>query len=112
MATTLATTMAHPIGSYYAAEEANDFEALARCFAGAGTVRDEGETRQGRAAIAAWMAEAKRKYRHRTEVMSADERDGVHIVSVRVSGQFPNSPVTLENRFRLADGAIQSLEIA
>ncbi len=100
------------IASYYAAEQTNDFETLARCFAPDGSVRDEGATRQGRDAIAAWISDAKRKYRHRTEVLGVNERDGAYNVSVRVSGTFPNSPVTLEQRFRLKDGAIVSLEIA
>ena len=104
------TTLPDAIASYYAAERAGDFEALARCFAPDATVRDEGQARIGRAAIAAWMAEAKDKYRHQTEVLGAGERDGAYVVSVRVSGR-PNSPVTLEQSFRLADGEIQSLEI-
>jgi uncharacterized protein (TIGR02246 family) len=107
----MATTLPDAIASYYAAQAADDFEALARCFAPDGTVGDEGHSRQGRAAIAAWMAEAKGKYHHRTEILGASERDGAHVVTVRVSGQFPNSPVTLEQRFRLAGGAIRSLEI-
>jgi ketosteroid isomerase-like protein len=104
-------TLPEPIAAYYAAEQANDFEALARCFAADASVRDEGATRAGRAAIAAWMAEAKAKYRHRTEVLGVSGSDGAYTVSVRVSGQFPNSPVNLEQVFRLADGEIQTLEI-
>ena len=107
----MATTLPQAITSYYAAEQAADFETLACCFAPDGTVRDEAHTHQGRAAIAAWMTEAQAKYRHRTEILGVRELDDVHVVSVRVSGQFPNSPVTLENSFRVADGAIQSLEI-
>ncbi len=104
-------TCPEPIAAYYAAEQANDFEALARCFAADARVLDEGRTIAGRAEIAAWMADAKRRYQHRTEVLNVREHDGAHVVSVRVSGQFPNSPVTLEQSFRLADGAIQALEI-
>lgn len=107
----MTATLPDAIASYYAAERAGDFEALARCFAPEATVRDEGQARTGRVAIAAWMAEAKQKYRHQTEVLGAAERDGAHVVSVRVSGRFPNSPVTLEQSFRLAGGEIQSLEI-
>lgn len=100
-----------PISSYYAAEQAGDFGALAGCFAPDGTLRDEGQLQTGRAAIAAWMADAKRRYNHRTEVLGIDERDGSFVVSVRVAGNFPNSPVTLEQRFRLEDDRIRRLEI-
>lgn len=107
----MATTLPQAIASYYAAERAGDMERLADCFTADGTVHDEARTHRGREAIASWMADAKRKYRHDTEVLDVREGDGVHVVSVRVSGQFPNSPVTLENRFRLDGGAIRSLEI-
>lgn len=107
----MTTTLPDVIASYYAAERAGDPESLARCFAPDATVRDEGQARTGRAAIAAWMAEGKEKYGHQTEVLGASERDGAHVISVRVSGRFPNSPVTLAQSFRLADGAIQSLDI-
>jgi hypothetical protein len=57
------------------------------------------------------MAEAKAKYGHRTEVLSAREADDGWVVRVRVSGSFPNSPVTLEQSFRVDDGLIAALEI-
>ncbi|BCP51432.1 hypothetical protein K32_00490 [Kaistia sp. 32K] len=101
-----------PIAAYYAAEKADDFEALALCFAVDATVRDEGAVRTGRAAIAAWKAENKARYRYETEVIDIREQDGAYLVSTRVSGSFPNSPVLLTQRFELADGEIRSLEIA
>jgi hypothetical protein len=42
------------------------------------------------------MAEAKAKYHHQTPVLSACEAYGACLVSVRVSGDFPTSPVSLE----------------
>ena len=104
-------TLPPPISAYYTAEQGSDFKALARCFTPEGVVRDEGREIKGHEAIAAWMAEAKAKYDHRTEVLSAREADGGWMVRVRVSGSFPNSPVTLEQSFRLADGLIAVLEI-
>ena len=74
-------------------------------------MHDEGRTIEGRAAIAVWMAGAKARYHHRTEVVSAREADGVWLVRVRVSGSFPNSPAALEQSFRLANGLIAALEI-
>lgn len=104
-------TLPEAIESYYAAEERTDADALARCFAPDGEVRDEGQARIGRAAIAAWMNDAKRRYRHRTEVVGVTGGGDAYDVTVRVSGAFPNSPVILTQRFRLAGGAIRSLEI-
>jgi hypothetical protein len=100
-----------PLAAYYAAEEAGDFEALAAAFAQDGEVRDEGRTHSGRPAIARWMKEAKAKYRHRNEVQTVEEADGGERVTVRVSGDFPGSPVTLTQVFRVKDGQIVMLEI-
>jgi hypothetical protein len=107
----MATKLPEPIRAYFDAENRNDFGALARLFAVDGLVRDEGETMRGRPAIAAWMAGAKAKYRHRSEVLETAEEGGVWIVSVRLSGDFPNAPITLTQRFRLAENTIAALEI-
>jgi hypothetical protein len=101
-----------PIAAYYAAERAHDFTALALSFAADGTVRDEKAVHTGRAEITAWAVDAKARYRHETEVVGIREKDGVHLVSVRVRGAFPNSPVLLTQSFRLAGAEIRSLEIA
>jgi hypothetical protein len=44
-------------------------------------------------------------------VLSARQDGEDWIVSVRVSGTFPNSPVTLDQRFRLSGDTIAALEI-
>ncbi len=43
-----------PVAAYFAAEEAGDADALARCFAEHGVVRDEGGTFKGVTAIREW----------------------------------------------------------
>jgi ketosteroid isomerase-like protein len=105
------TTLPGPISDYYSAESRNDSDALARLFSADCIVRDEGQTFNGRAAVASWMKHAKAKYSHRTEVLSARQDGDAWIVSVRVSGSFPNSPVTLVQRFRLSGNSIAALEI-
>ena len=105
------TTLPGPISDYYSAESRNDIDALARLFAADCVVRDEGQTFKGQAAVASWMQHAKAKYNHRTEVLAAHQDGDTCIVSVRVSGTFPNSPVTLAQRFRLSGNSIAALEI-
>jgi uncharacterized protein (TIGR02246 family) len=100
-----------PIAAYFAAEQANDAEAVARCFAEDGTVHDEKALRTGRAAIAAWMQAAKAQYAQRSEPVSLRADGGWHVVSARVSGNFPGSPAMIDHAFRLAGGTIRSLEI-
>ncbi len=100
-----------PVAAYFAAEKIADADALARCFANDGVVQDEGGTFQGVAAIKQWNAAAREKYHHTVEPISAVARDGKTVVTGKVSGNFPNSPVNLEHIFRLEGDKIASLEI-
>jgi SnoaL-like protein len=100
-----------PIAAYFAAENAGDAGALARCFASNGVVHDEGSTFTGRAAIERWNAAARAKYHHTVVPLSATERDGATVVIGRVSGEFPGSPVELQHAFRIDGEQILSLEI-
>jgi len=105
------SAMPTPIVSYFAAERAQDPEALARCFTEKGVVRDEGGRFEGAAAIRQWNAEARERYHHTVEPISAGERDGRIVVIATVSGNFPNSPLNLEHIFLLEGDKIASLEI-
>ena len=100
-----------PIAAYFAAENAGDAGALARCFASNGVVHDEGGSFAGKAAIERWNAAARAKYHHTVVPLSATDADGAIVVLCRVAGEFPGSPVELQHVFRLDDEAIASLEI-
>jgi hypothetical protein len=100
-----------PIAAYFAAENSDDTEALLQCFAEHAVVRDEGRTIEGLAAIKQWHVEAKKKYHHTVQPIDAVERDGKTVVIGKVSGNFPNSPVTLDYIFGLEGEKIASLEI-
>jgi hypothetical protein len=95
------------IDLYVKAENSGDIEAMSECFAADATVRDEGRTYKGLAAIKEWKAETKRKYKHTVAPL---EITGT-VLKARLSGSFPGSPVTLEFRFMLEAGKIISLEI-
>ena len=99
------------IDTYFASENARDTEGVDRCFAVDAIVRDEGRTIEGIAAIEAWRIETGEKYRHTVEPLSVTERDGKTVVTVRVSGNFPGSPVNLDHIFELHGDRIVSLEI-
>ena len=100
-----------PIAAYVAADNAGDDAALAACFAADAVVHDEGRTIRGVDAILAWKAESKRKYRYTVEPLAVAEAEGGAVLTARVSGQFPGSPVELRYVFGLKDGGIASLEI-
>jgi ketosteroid isomerase-like protein len=100
-----------PIAIYLAAENRGDTEALAQCFAEHAVVRDEGQTIEGLAAIKQWKAETKRKYQHTVEPLASAQKDGKTIVTNRVTGSFPGSPIDLQFIFGLDGDKIASLEI-
>ena len=100
-----------PIAAYFSADRQNP-NALARCFMAQATVKDEGRTHTGLDAIQAWKAAASTQYAYTTEPFALEQDSGHHVVSSRVAGNFPGSPVNLHYRFRLERGLIASLEIA
>jgi hypothetical protein len=100
-----------PIAIYVGAENRGDTEALAQCFAEDAVVRDEGQTIKGLAAIKQWKAETKKKYQHTVEPLSVNQKDGKTIVTNRLTGNFPGSPIELEFAFTLDGDKITLLEI-
>jgi ketosteroid isomerase-like protein len=99
------------IASYIAAENRGDPEALAQCFAEDAVVRDESRTIEGLAAIKQWKAETRKKYQHTVEPLASTQKDGKTIVTNRLTGNFPGSPIELEFVFTLGGDKITSLEI-
>jgi hypothetical protein len=104
-------TLAAPVSAFFEAERTQDLEGLARCFTEHAAVRDEGRTIEGPDAIKRWMMEAKAKYQHTVEPLAVSQRDGLTVVTARVAGQFPNSPLNLQHVFAVEGGKIVSLEI-
>lgn len=100
-----------PIAAYFAADE-RSHEAVVRCFTPQAVVKDEGRTHVGLDAIRAWKAEASSKYSYTSEPFALAQKDGRHVVTSRVAGNFPGSPVVLKYDFLLERGLIASLEIS
>ena len=100
-----------PIEVYFISENAHDTTLLDQCFAADASVRDEGKTIEGLVAIKTWRIETGKKYNHTVEPLAIAERDGKVVVSGKVSGNFPGSPVTLEHIFEIKGDRIVLLEI-
>ena len=100
-----------PIELYVKAENTGDVESLSACFAPDAVVRDEGHAYDGLAAITEWKAATKLKYKHTVAPLEIGHRDGKSILTARLAGDFPGSPVTLDFSFVLKAGKIASLEI-
>jgi hypothetical protein len=100
-----------PIEIFMTSEDTHDTDALRECFAPDATVQDEGRTLKGLEAIKAWRLETAKKYHHTLEPVAASARGGNTIVSTKLTGNFPGSPVTLDFVFTLEGGKIVALEI-
>ncbi len=99
-----------PIAAYFEADR-KDADAVARCFTAQGVVKDENHTHTGPDAIRAWKEHASAAYTYTSEPRAIELKDGVHIVTSHVAGNFPGSPIDLRYGFRLERGRIASLEI-
>jgi hypothetical protein len=104
-------SLPEPIAEYFEADK-RDGDAVVRCFAHDAVVKDEGRVRTGLAEISAWKAETSAKYSYVAEPIALEKNDRTYIVTSRVTGDFPGSPVDLRFIFTLGRGKIASLEIA
>ena len=101
-----------PVGAYFAAANAHDADRVADCFAADAVVRDEGVDSRGRDAVRDWAETTSRRYRPQAEVLAVAEVADRIVVTARVAGDFPGSPVDLRYRFQLAGRQIAGLEIS
>lgn len=99
-----------PVAAYFIADRA-DGEAVARCFTDNAVVKDEGHTYNGRAAIKKWKEDVATKYVYTCEPLACEPKDGKVVVTCRLTGNFPGSPVDLRFCFELAGEKIASLEV-
>ena len=99
-----------PVAAYFAADTEGG-EAVARCFTEDAVVKDEGRTHRGRAAIRQWKEDASTRYQYTSEPLACEQREGTVVVTSRLTGTFPGSPVDLRFFFVLEGDAIASLEV-
>ncbi|MCL9998217.1 MAG: DUF4440 domain-containing protein [Erythrobacter sp.] len=100
------------IAAYFSADAAGDSAAFSRRFAEDAVVVDERRTYTGRDQIAGWKAAASTQYSYTAEPFAMAEHDGQTIVTARLTGDFPGSPIDLRYAFTLGAGLITRLEIA
>jgi len=99
-----------PIAACFAADQ-RSADAIARCFTPQAVVKDEGRTYTGLGAIKVWKAAASAAYTDTSEPFAMEQEDGSWVVTSRVTGNFPGSPLDLRYRSCLERGLIASLEI-
>ena len=62
-------------------------------------------------AIKKWKADTKKKYNHTIHPLAISRSEGKTILTARLTGNFPGSPVTLEFIFVIEAGKIIALQI-
>lgn len=108
----LMATELHPaIAAYFTASNKHDVDATLAPFSATATVTDEGRQRSGLAAIREWIEETMTKYRHTSTVLAVAQEGGHTVVTARVSGAFPGSPIDIRYSFTLKDQKIVRLDI-
>lgn len=100
------------IASYYRALNAGQIDRARDCFSSDATVHDEEKIYRGPVEIGAWIEETTHKYQPRFEILGYEAEEGRYLITARVSGTFPGSPVELEFSFVLQNQRISSLAIA
>lgn len=86
-----------------------DSTAYAECFAETAVVFDEGKTHNGRKEIEQWIDKSNKDYKATMEPIDYNEKE--NILSAKISGTFPGSPIILKFHFEMIDGKIQHLKV-
>jgi hypothetical protein len=107
----MTTTLPKILDVYFAAQNAHDIDRLIACFAMDAKVRDEGEDMQGHDAIRAWKEKVRDKYHVTAEPLKHWNVDAFDLVTAKVAGTFPGSPIELTYRFGIEAGLISSLRV-
>jgi len=100
----------NPIAKYFAADR-GDANAVAECFTENAVVVDEKHTYTGRQAIKQWKESATTRYTYTSKPIASEEQGEKTVVTSRLTGNFPGSPVELRYIFALDGEKIASLEI-
>lgn len=106
----MSITLPPSIALYFAADS-SDTDSVAVLFANTAVVFDEGHNYNGIGAIAQWKAATAKKYDHTSVPFACEAMADKFIVTSRVTGNFPGSPVDLRYFFELAEDKITSLRI-
>jgi len=96
------------IDAYFRAIAEDDTDALLACFTDDAVVSDEGTIHRGTEEIRAWRERTKSVYRYTADVLRTEGQGGRYVVTARLTGDFPGSPVEMPYHFTLRDGLISS----
>jgi hypothetical protein len=101
------------VSRYFEFDADRDIDAIIGLFAHDATVVDEGEARHGTTEIRAWQTGPASKYTYTTEITRREALGaGRHLLTGRITGNFPGGTADLKWEFTIADEHITRLVIA
>lgn len=100
-----------PVADYVKAQNARDAAALCACFSTRAFVHDEGLDHRGAAAVKRWIEDTLAKYEFQIEPIGISGSGPESVLTAKLSGSFPGSPVTMDFHFKVAKGQVSSLII-
>jgi hypothetical protein len=99
------------VARFVDASNARDLDRTIACFAADAVVEDEGQTHTGVDEVRQWKRETENRYTYTIEPTELEHRNGEWVITAKLAGNFPGSPVDLVYEFTIADGAIEALRI-
>jgi hypothetical protein len=99
------------IARYFAADIDPNPQSVAECFSENGAVRDKSQVHTGHDEIRRWKVDYSKKYTARSTPLSVAHDRGRTVVTCKVEGSFPGSPIDLRFFFRVEGDKIGELEI-
>ena len=88
-----------------------DSKAYTECFTESAVVHDEGKVHTGKDEIRHWIEHSNATYQSSMEPLGYEESGSIGLLTARVSGTFPGSPIVLKFHLRLINDLIDSLKV-
>jgi len=88
-----------------------DNKAYTECFTESAIVHDEGKVHTGKEEIRQWIEHANEAYQSSMEPLKYEESGSNGVLTARVSGTFPGSPIVLQFHLGLMNDLIDSLKV-
>jgi hypothetical protein len=103
------TELPKAIAHYIQAKQSHNTEALLATLADDAVITDEGKDYRGKDAIRQWSNATSSEFQATYDVTDVVEYDKETVVGVKVTGNFPGSPVILPIHFTLKDDKIATV---
>ena len=104
--------LTEPVRSFFLLSNGASTSLVTQCFSEDAVVRDEGQIHEGWSAIQIWIGETRDKYQYIAEPQRLEQENEKTVVTSKVIGNFPGSPILLKYVFQVKDKKIKSLEVA